>query len=229
MKPSRRILGWLVAAMMILLRATCRVRVMNDPRPALQAAGQAYAYSVLHAHQVSVAIRREPHTAAMVSRSADGELLIPAFNALRIRSIRGSNQQKGGDRGGRAALDELIEYVGHKRPVILAVDGPRGPRNKVRKGIAVLSQRSGAAVLNVVAIPTRRWIIGKVWDRLQIPQPFSRIDAYFADPISPRAGESAEEYRRRIEASLNELERQHDPAEAPSVETNLPSADESAA
>lgn len=229
MKLSRRLLGWLVAAIMLLLRATCRVRIANDPRPALRAAKQPYVYSILHAHQVAIAIRREPNTAAMVSRSEDGELLMTAFAALGIRSIRGSNARKEGQRGGKAALQELIDYVGHRRPAILAVDGPRGPRNKVRKGIAVLSQRSGAVVLNVVAIPNRRWIISKVWDRLQIPQPFSRIDAYFAEPIAPKADEGVELYRRRIEESLNQLEELNDPHEAHRALAQRVEADMSAA
>ena len=214
MRLKRRLLGWLVAAAMMALRATCRVRLHNDPRPALRAAGQSYVYSVLHAHQVCAAIRREPNTAAMVSRSADGELLIPAFCALGIRPIRGSSQNREAQRGGEAALDELVEHVAPGAPALLAVDGPRGPRNRVRKGIAVLSRRSGAAVLNVVAIPNRRWVLRKSWDRLQIPRPFSRIDAYFAEPLMPSNEESAEAFRKRIEQSLNEMERIHDPLQA---------------
>jgi lysophospholipid acyltransferase (LPLAT)-like uncharacterized protein len=78
----------------------------------------------------------------------------------------------------------------------------------------VLSRQANAAVLNVVVVPNRRWIIKRSWDRLQIPVPFCRIDTYFDDPIRPQAGESAEEYRRRIEAALNALEVLHDPTEA---------------
>jgi lysophospholipid acyltransferase (LPLAT)-like uncharacterized protein len=95
----------------------------------------------------------------------------------------------------------------------LAVDGPRGPRNRVRKGIAVLSRKSDAAVLNVVLVPSRRWILQGTWDRLQIPKPFCRIDAYFAEPLWPLPQETVEQYRRRIEFSLNELEASHDPGQ----------------
>ncbi len=210
----RRATGWVVAIILLTLRATCRVRVYNDPRPALQAAGKSYAYSILHAHQVSAAIRREPNTAAMVSRSADGELLVIAFKALGVLPIRGSSHQGGKDRGGQAALLELVEHVDCGGRAIIAIDGPRGPRNQVRKGIAVLSKRTGAAVLNVVTLPTRRWILGKAWDRLQMPMPFCRIDAYFADPLLIAEDESIEEFRQRIEASLNQLEAKHDPDEA---------------
>ena len=199
---------------MLVLRATCRLSIHDDPRPHLRASAESYAYSVLHSHQVSAAIEREKGTAAMVSQSADGQLLLPGFWALGIKAIRGSNRSQNRDKGGRSALNELITHVFNGSPAILAVDGPRGPRNHVRKGIAVLSRETGAAVLNVVAVPSRRWILRSAWDRLQIPQPFCRIDAYFAEPIRPRSTETVEQYRRRIEASLNELELSHDPMEA---------------
>ena len=214
MQVVRKIGSWLLAFAFLILRATCRVTLHDDPRPQLRRSAESYAYSILHAHQVSAAIRREKGTAAMVSQSADGQLLLPGFWALGIKPICGSNSTQGHDKDGRSALAHLINHVLNGSPAYLAVDGPRGPRNRVRKGIAVLSRETGAAVLNVVAVPSRRWILHDAWDRLQIPQPFCRIDAYFAPPLHPRESESVEQYRRRIETSLNELERAHDPAEA---------------
>ncbi|MEM6330298.1 MAG: DUF374 domain-containing protein [Planctomycetota bacterium] len=215
--------GWVFALAMLTLRATCRVRVGHDPRPALREAGTPYVYSILHAQQAAAAINRERGTAAMVSASADGELLIRGFRAMGIRPVRGSNRSEDGDKGGRAALDAMVAHVRGGRPALIAVDGPRGPRNRARKGIAVLSRRSGAAVLNVVLVPRRRWVLSRAWDRMQIPKPFTTIDAYFAQPLGPAADESVEQYRARIEASLSALERRHDPGEAPPAPASLPS------
>ncbi len=215
MKIPSKVVAWPLAAVMLLLRATCRVRVMNDdPRPRLKRAGVRYIYSTLHANQIALAINTEPNTAAMVSRSGDGDLLIPGFKLMGIVPIRGSSQNGSKSRGGREALDGMIDHVTQGSPAILAVDGPRGPRGKVRKGIAVLSHKTGATVLNVVAVPSRRWILRKSWDRLQIPLPFSRVDAWFAEPIAPRVGEGVEAYRKRIEESLNALEAGSDPGES---------------
>jgi hypothetical protein len=207
----------MLAVAMLALRATCRVSVHNDPRGELRASARPYAFSILHAHQISAAINREPGTAAMVSMSADGQLLIPGFRVLRIKAIRGSNRSGDHDKGGRGALDQLIAHVASGSPAILAVDGPRGPRNHVRKGIAVLSRKAGAAVLTVVAVPSRRWVLRGTWDRLQIPQPFCRIDAYFGEPLWPSEIESVEQFRRRIQSSLNELEASYDAAESHQV------------
>lgn len=206
--------SWGAAVAISLLRWTCRIRVHDDPRDALRAAGRPYVYSILHAHQAAITVGAEPGTGAMVSRSADGQIIVPALKIRGCVPVRGSGRHRGSDKGGRAALAALADHVRSGRPAVLAVDGPRGPRNHVHKGIATLAQDTGAVVLNVITIPTRRWILRKSWDRLQIPKPFSTIHAYFAPPLEPVADEGVESFRKRIEISLNELERLHDPAEA---------------
>lgn len=198
---------------MLGLRMTCRVKVHNDPRGTLRDRGQAYAFSILHAHSVAAAINREPNTAAMVSQSEDGQLLIPAYRLLQIKAIRGSSRRTGRQKGGREALEQLVEHVAIDSSIVLAVDGPRGPRNHVRKGIAVLSRQSGAAVVNVAMVPRKRIVLRGTWDRMQIPWPFSCVDAYFGEPLVPDENESVEDYRIRIQESLNELEAIHDAAE----------------
>ena len=190
------------------------MRVHNDPRPALKSAGTRYVYALLHAHQLSTLAGAEPGVAAMVSRSGDGELIVPILKSLGIKPVRGSNRRHNQDKGGIEALGEMIEHVNSGKPAYLAVDGPRGPRNQVRKGIAALAKDTSAAVLVVVAIPTRRWIVRKAWDRIQIPKPFCTVDGYFGEPLTIGAEESVEEFRKRIEQALNALESQWDPNEA---------------
>jgi len=214
MKHSTSVFGWVIAIAVLLLRTCCRIRLHNDPRPNLRANSQAYVYSVLHSHQIATVIQGETGTGAMVSRSEDGELLIPCLWLRGIVPIRGSNRHKSGDKGGLGAIEALVEHIAGGAPGYLAVDGPRGPRNRVHKGIAVLSQRTGAAVINLVAVPSRRWIFTRAWDRFQIPKPFSMIHGYFSEPLFPREDESVEQYRKRIEISLNDLEREHDPVES---------------
>jgi lysophospholipid acyltransferase (LPLAT)-like uncharacterized protein len=214
MKLSTIASGWLIAMAVLILRACCKIRLHNDPRSDLRAKSQSYTYSILHSHQIATVIHGEKGTGAMVSRSADGELLIPALWICGVVPIRGSNRHNTGDKGGLNAIEALVVHVAGGAPGYLAVDGPRGPRNRVHKGIAVLSQRTGSAVINLVAVPTKRWIFTHAWDRFQIPKPFSTIHGYFGEPLFPKEGESVEQYRRRIETSLNDLERKHDPIES---------------
>jgi lysophospholipid acyltransferase (LPLAT)-like uncharacterized protein len=171
-------------------------------------------FALLHAQQLASTVGSEPRVAAMVSRSQDGELIVGALKALGVTPIRGSSRKRGEDKGGVDALEAMVAHVASGQPAYIAVDGPRGPRNRVRKGIAVLAQRTDAVVLVAVAVPTRRWIFRKTWDRLQVPQPFATIDGYIGEPLEIAAGEGVEEFRKRIEEALNALEAQWDPAEA---------------
>lgn len=214
LKVLRFIAAWLVAIVLLLLRWSCRVRWHDDPRPPLRQKGCAYAYAILHCHQIAAIIGAEPGTSAMVSRSTDGDLLIPSLRFNGIVPIRGSTRTQKQDKGGTAALDRLIEHVRDGAPAYLAVDGPRGPRNYVNRGIAKLSLATAAVVLIAVPIPRRRWILTQAWDRFQIPKPFTRIDIYFGSPLRLHYGEDLGAFRQRIEDALATLERQHDPEEA---------------
>lgn len=208
------VIGWAAATLVLLLRLTCRVRLHGDPRPRLRAAGVPYVYAVLHAHQVSAILDAERGTGAMVSRSRDGEILVPALRIRGVVPVRGSGGRGGSrGRGGEQAIDALVEHVLAGRPAYLAVDGPRGPRGRVQRGIAVLARRTDAVVVCLIPVPRRRWIL-RSWDRLQIPWPFTRIDAYFAEPLAAEPGESGERLRRRVQDTLHALERDHDASES---------------
>ncbi len=210
-----RAIAWGAALLILILRATCRVRLHADPRRQLRDSGTRYIYAVLHAHQVAAILGGEPGTGAMVSRSRDGEIIVPSLRIRGIVPVRGSGGRGGSQgRGGREAIEALVQHVVGGRPAYLAVDGPRGPRGKVQRGITTLARRADAVILCLVPVPRRRWILAKAWDRLQIPKPWTRIDAYFAEPIRVDAAETSEQLRLRVESTLHELERQHDPAEA---------------
>ncbi len=77
-----------------------------------------------------------------------------------------------------------------------------------------MARTCDAAVLLMVAVPSRRWILKRSWDRLQIPRPFCTIDGYFAEPIFPAEDETAEQLRVRLENALQALDKKHDPNEA---------------
>jgi lysophospholipid acyltransferase (LPLAT)-like uncharacterized protein len=156
----------------------------------------------------------EQPLAAMVSRSRDGDLLMPILKLQRMRAARGSTRKGGQDKGGSAALAALSELLVDGIPVVFAVDGPRGPRNHVSPGVAVLSQRMGAPILPTLVLPSRRWFLEKTWDRFQIPKPFSTVSLILGEPILPREEEDCEALRLRVSQALNALEQKHDPEES---------------
>ncbi len=206
------LIGCGVGLLIMLTRWTLRFHFHNDSRADLTAQGIGHVYASLHAHQIAGSMAAERGTVAMVSRSTDGEIVAPLLRFCGHEPVRGSS---GGVRkGGTTALNQMIRRVNEGRVATLAIDGPRGPRGRVYGGAAMLGMKTTAAVLPAVVIPRNRWILKSTWDRMQFPLPFTRVDAYFGDPMRPRAGETVEAFTLRIETELHRLEQTYDPAEA---------------
>ena len=210
----RFLVGWILALFVLLLRMTCRIHLHDDPRPALRLSKKPYAYAILHGHQLCAVLAAEEGTAAMVSRSADGDFLIPSLKVRHVIAVRGSTRHQGQDKGGSDALEKLIAHVRKGKPAYLAVDGPRGPRGTVNRGIAKLAASTNAEVIIAAPVSKQRYILTRAWDRFQIPKPFTRIDVFFAEPLHLNLNENIDDFCLRIEKRLARLEHEHDPVEA---------------
>jgi lysophospholipid acyltransferase (LPLAT)-like uncharacterized protein len=212
---KRTLVAWLGAIVLTAINWTLRIEFHDDPRAALTASGRGYIYAILHAHQITAGMNHgEKACAAMVSRSADGDLLIPLCRLHRITPVRGSSQKEGMKKGGRGALVELIDFVSGNRPCTMAVDGPRGPRGVVKAGVVEIAQATGALIIPVVAVPSGRWVLSRTWDRFQIPKPFARVVFAFGAPINADNDSALDELCVQVGRSLADLERLHDPDES---------------
>ena len=88
--------------------------------------------------------------------------------------------------------------VGH------VVDGPRGPKGKVKPGLIRMAQLSGAVILPLIVSADKAWIAGS-WDRFLIPKPFSRVTVRWEEPFFvPRKAdpEELDAFRSQIEDKL---------------------------
>lgn len=211
-----RFLGLLAALALVCWRALLRIRVVDDPRPALKAAGRPYVYAILHAHQLSfILLSDDVPILAMVSASRDGDWLVPLCRVRRIVPVRGSTGDRGVDKGGRAALALLADGVRAGLPALLAVDGPRGPRNSVHWGIVDLARETDACIVVAgVFLAASRSILERTWDRTQLPRPFSTLTARFRPPIDPRHFDDRAALRAHVAAELLALEQTFDSDEA---------------
>lgn len=211
-----RFLGLLAACVLVGWRATLRIRVRDDPRPALRAAGRPYVYAILHAQQLSfILLSDDVPILAMVSASHDGDWLVPLCRARSIIPVRGSTGIRGSDKGGRAALVELAAGMRRGLPALLAVDGPRGPRGHVHRGVVDLARAADACIVVAgVFLPRRRFVLARTWDRTQLPRPFSTLTGRFRPPIDPRDFADPTVLRAHVAAELVALEQAFDPAEA---------------
>src|SRR5262245_21923146 len=109
--------------------------------------------------------------------------------------------------GAARALVEAIREVRGGRSAAFAVDGPRGPREEVKPGALYLAQKSGRAIVPIVTVSKRKWNLG-IWDRHEIPHPFTKTIAMMAEPIRvarDASREQIEEATRHLQATLRSL------------------------
>lgn len=137
----------------------------------------------------------------MTSQSFDGEYIARFIQRLGYGAVRGSST-----RGGVGALVELARLVRAGCPAGFSIDGPRGPRHVAKMGALLLAKKTGQPVLPFGVNPERFWQLGS-WDRMQIPQPFSRVRVRFAPPIEVPADADAEALAAKREELQRALER----------------------
>lgn len=136
----------------------------------------------------------------LVSHSKDGEIMARGARTLGYRVTRGSST-----RGAVGGLIALIRAVKEGDTVVLAVDGPQGPRGVCKPGIIRLVQKTGVPLFPVGVATTHRFVFKKTWNQVYLPLPFSRQVIFVDKPISfpKKAGqEEMDRYCRRVEESL---------------------------
>jgi lysophospholipid acyltransferase (LPLAT)-like uncharacterized protein len=112
--------------------------------------------------------------------------------------VRGSSSK-----GGAAALREMNRLLADGNDIAITPDGPRGPAEVAKIGVALSAKVSGRPVVPVAFSSTRSWS-GTSWDRMLIPKPFSRGVFIIGEPVNYLPGEDIETFRLRIETALRE-------------------------
>jgi len=116
---------------------------------------------------------------ALISHSRDGNLQGAIFRRFGWNVVRGSS-----DRDGVAALRQLVRVIKRGDTVGLTPDGPRGPREVVQLGAALIQRLARCPVVPVGVAFSRRLTLA-TWDRYQLPMPGSRAVLYFDQPTLP--------------------------------------------
>lgn len=138
----------------------------------------------------------------LISRHWDGELIARTVKPFGVHAIRGST-----GKGGKEALQEMLQTLAEGRRVAITPDGPRGPRRKLQPGVVLLSGTAQAPILPVAwsASPCLRM---KSWDRFEVPLPFGRVCVTFGVPLTVPDDEARADLRSacaRVEHQMNDL------------------------
>lgn len=121
----------------------------------------------------------------LVSQHRDGEIITKGTRKFGVSFIRGSaaNPSKPDkSKHGASAVAQIVGALKAGDVVGITPDGPRGPRNKVQRGIVKIAQYSGAPIIPVGASTTRGKFF-KSWDCFLAALPFSRLIYVVGPPI----------------------------------------------
>jgi lysophospholipid acyltransferase (LPLAT)-like uncharacterized protein len=140
----------------------------------------------------------------MVSKSDLGEIMAFIVRRMGFVPVRGGSSMAGSD-----ALAEVIDYIRtHERILFgITVDGSRGPKYKVKKGIIVVAKESGVPIYPVRAWAKRTALL-PTWDNTLVPLPFNEFVYFVGDPVyvPPDATlEEIEDKRQELEDGLMRL------------------------
>jgi lysophospholipid acyltransferase (LPLAT)-like uncharacterized protein len=102
--------------------------------------------------------------------------------------------------GGRAAADEITEYLKQGYSTVVFPDAPRGPKYVLKDGVLHMSLKSGVPIAPIRFFVSK-YIELKGWDRKRFPYPFTTIRAEFDHPIQVTK-ENFEEARERLREAL---------------------------
>jgi len=117
------------------------------------------------------------HAAALISASADGDLLAALVERFGYGTVRGSSSRKGA-----SALLRLAEVFADGTHIVITPDGPRGPVYQLDQGVIFLAQKCDAAVVPANMEYSSCWRF-KSWDRFILPRPFSKVQVIFGAPL----------------------------------------------
>lgn len=162
-------------------------------------------FALYHAHQCGLyALRDREKTTVMISNSNDGEIIAQAGAAMGLNVVRGSHNRKGA-----AATLELIDSIKAGNNGALTIDGPRGPKYKVKKGIVDIARLTGVPIVPMSWYsPSPFFLKFKTWDEFCFPLNCIKMKAIYGEPIYVPfdADETAlENIRLKVEEELKRL------------------------
>jgi lysophospholipid acyltransferase (LPLAT)-like uncharacterized protein len=165
-----RIIIWLGYGIIRLIGPTLRVAVSYEDGAQQTLDQRPLIASFWHSCMIPATyIFRDMGIRVMSSNSYDGEYMGRIIHKFGFLAVKGSSS-----RNAVSALLGLRRALEEGWTVAFTLDGPRGPRHKVKPGPVALARSSGLASTMFHAAVDRAWVLN-TWDRLMIPVPFSRV------------------------------------------------------
>lgn len=113
------------------------------------------------------------------------------------------------NRGGMEAVRHVINLLKEGSPVGITPDGPRGPRETISHGTAILAYLSQAIVIPS-SFSISRCLYLKSWDRFCLPFPFSSGHFSVGHPLPPPSHKhELDAWKKELKKRLDDLNEPH--------------------
>lgn len=198
-----RIIIFLGHAIIRLIGPTLRVSVSYEEGAQKTLDARPLIASFWHSCMIPATyIFRDMGIRVMSSDSYDGQYMGRIIHKFGFLAVKGSSS-----RNAVRALLGLRRALEEGWTVAFTLDGPRGPRHKVKPGPVALARSSNLAMTMFHAAVDKAWVLNS-WDRLMIPMPFSRVLVRVGKLIhvpSDATDEDVERYTAELQAALDRV------------------------
>lgn len=198
-----RIIIWLGYWVIRLIGPTLRVCISREEGAQETLEQRPLVASFWHSCMIPATyICRDMGVRVMSSYSYDGEYMGRIIRKFGFVAVKGSSS-----RNAVRALLGLRRALTEGWTVAFTLDGPRGPRHKVKPGPVALGRSTGVPLSMFHVAVDRAWVLNS-WDRMMIPMPFSRVLLRFGKLIHVPAhvtDENVERYTAELQASLDRV------------------------
>ncbi len=126
--------------------------------------------------------------AIMISQSRDGELIAGVAERTGWHTARGSSSK-----GGKEAMQEMIDHLKRYHFGAHILDGPRGPMGRVKAGAIKMAKESNAFIVPFYMYADKAWFFNS-WDRFMLPKPFANVTLLFDEPIYFEPAQTPEQF-----------------------------------
>lgn len=184
-----KVIGNIAFGLFSLLKKTLRVKIHNEVDIE---SGKPYIVAFWHGkHFLPVLMLKDMHDTkccTLVSPSRDGTMLAVYLRRLGYEIVHGSSRQES-----LKGLLQMREKIKQGYSVGTGIDGPLGPRHKVKPGFIYLSQQSQVPIIPVGSAYSRFWQFNKAWDKFEFPKPFSKAAIALGKPFQVGIDDSIED------------------------------------
>ncbi len=174
-------------------------------KPALFAFWHGRQLPLIHTH-------RNEDVSVLVSRNRDGQYAANVLHSMGFHTVRGSSS-----RGGFEAIRSMAIVLRNGFDAAVTPDGPRGPAESVKSGLAHISRLGNRPLIPIGA---SAWPAIRLasWDRFLLPLPFARVGIVEGRPIpAMKREDDPQHWKDRVETELNRVTAYADMLASPSA------------